>query len=83
MPTSSQNFTTAAGTLYDHNVGIRPLFYDLNLGIAYDINGDGNMYFDRYFKETTNGRAVPRMVRGRSSNGSQRRTTDDEDQTSV
>jgi len=36
------NFTTATGTFYDRNAIIRPLFYGLNLGIAYDINGDGN-----------------------------------------
>lgn len=36
-----------AGTLYDHNAGKRTLFYDLNLGIAYGINGDGNSYKHR------------------------------------
>ena len=46
MPTSSQKSTTPAGTLYDHNAIIRPLFYDLNLGTAYDINGDGNSWRD-------------------------------------
>jgi len=33
---------TATGTLYDHNAEIRPVFYDVSLGIAYGINGDGN-----------------------------------------
>ncbi|MDA3873433.1 MAG: hypothetical protein PF795_05690 [Kiritimatiellae bacterium] len=33
---------TSTGTFYDQIAGIRPLFYNVNLGIAYDINGDGN-----------------------------------------
>jgi len=36
------NFMTSAGTFYDHNPEIRPLFYNVNLGIAYDVSGDGN-----------------------------------------
>jgi hypothetical protein len=44
MPTSSQKSTTPAGTLYDHNAIIRPLFYDVNLGIAYDDNAVGNSW---------------------------------------
>lgn len=39
---SSRNFTTASGTLYDRNAGIRPLFNDVNSGTAYDINAVGN-----------------------------------------
>jgi len=42
MPRRSR--TTKAGTFYDRNAVIRPLFYELNLGIAYGINGDGNIY---------------------------------------
>jgi len=38
------NFTTSTGTFYDRIAGKRPLFYNVNSGIAYDINGDGNRW---------------------------------------
>jgi hypothetical protein len=41
--THIENFMTSTGTFYDQIAGIRPLFYNVNLGIAYDINGDGNI----------------------------------------
>ena len=42
MPSTSKKYTTPPGTFYDRNAGIRPLFYDLNLGIAYGISAVGN-----------------------------------------
>ena len=39
---------TTTGTFYDPNAEKHPLFYNVNSGIAYDINGDGKslMQFD-------------------------------------
>lgn len=33
--------TTGMGFFYDHNAGIQCLFYEVNLGIRYDVNAVG------------------------------------------
>jgi hypothetical protein len=38
MAAAHENFTTATGTFYGQSSGMRPLFYDVNLGIQYGIN---------------------------------------------
>ena len=40
----AQNYTTATGTFYGQIAEIRPSFYDVNLGIRYDINVIGYSY---------------------------------------
>jgi len=36
--------TTGMGFFYDHNAGIQCLFYEVNLGIRYDVNAVGYTY---------------------------------------